>query len=154
MHSVAKLIDATTCNGCKACEVACQEWNDQEFSVTGFDGTYQTLTDLDHNFWNLIKFNEFGREDGELAYAIEPKLDGAGVELIYENGHFVQGLTRGDGRVGEDVSVSLKKVLSVPLSPETKHAPAPPVASCPLYTSDPADDLPPVPDRSPQPPLQ
>ena len=70
VESLAKLIDTTTCIGCKACEVACQEWNDQEFSVTEFDGTYQTLTDLDHNFWNLIKFNEFEREDGELTWNI------------------------------------------------------------------------------------
>jgi len=57
-HTVAKLIDATTCIGCKACEVACQEWNDQPVVFANFAGTYQTLSDLAHNFWNLIKFNE------------------------------------------------------------------------------------------------
>jgi formate dehydrogenase iron-sulfur subunit len=59
---VAKLIDTTTCIGCKACEVACQEWND----LLGIDeavepvqfGTYQTQPDLTSNFWNLIRFNE------------------------------------------------------------------------------------------------
>ena len=70
-----------------------------------------------------------GREDGELAYLIEPKLDGAGVELIYEDGRFVQGLTRGDGRIGEDVTASLKHVLSIPLVLQTRHAPAPVIAS-------------------------
>ncbi len=55
---VAKLIDTTTCIGCKACEVACQEWNDHGFRVGDFDGTYQTQPDLAHDFWNLIKFNE------------------------------------------------------------------------------------------------
>lgn len=70
-----------------------------------------------------------GREDGELAYLIEPKLDGAGVELIYEEGRFVQGLTRGDGRIGEDVTASLKHVLSIPLVLQARRAPAPPVAS-------------------------
>ena len=54
----AKLIDTTTCIGCKACEVACQEWNDQEYSLGVFDGTYQTREDLSHSFWNLIRFNE------------------------------------------------------------------------------------------------
>ena len=68
MPSVAKLIDTSTCIGCKACEVACQEWNDQEFTIGGFNGAYQTFADLDHNFWNLIKFNEFEREDGELTW--------------------------------------------------------------------------------------
>jgi len=60
--TVAKLIDTTTCIGCKACEVACQEWND----LLGIDevaepvefGSYQTMPDLTANFWNLIRFNE------------------------------------------------------------------------------------------------
>ena len=56
--AVAKLIDTTTCIGCKACEVACQEWNSHQVTFGNFDGTYQTLPDLSHSFWNLIKFNE------------------------------------------------------------------------------------------------
>jgi formate dehydrogenase iron-sulfur subunit len=56
--TVAKMIDTTTCIGCKACEVACQEWNDQQVIFGNFEGTYQTLPDLSHNYWNLIKFNE------------------------------------------------------------------------------------------------
>lgn len=60
--TVAKLIDTTTCIGCKACEVACQEWNDlynveAETAPHEF-GSYQTLPDLTANFWNLIRFNE------------------------------------------------------------------------------------------------
>lgn len=60
--TVTKLIDTTTCIGCKACEVACQEWNDLPPETTVQAGTYQTLPDLAPNFWNLIKFNE--HEDG------------------------------------------------------------------------------------------
>ena len=56
--TVAKLIDTTTCIGCKACEVACQEWNNNQVTFANFEGTYQTQPDLSHNFWNLIKFNE------------------------------------------------------------------------------------------------
>ncbi|MBM3812922.1 MAG: formate dehydrogenase subunit beta [Acidimicrobiia bacterium] len=67
MHTVAKLIDTTLCIGCKACEVACQTWNDQEFTLGTFDGSYQTLPDLAPNFWNLIKFNEFER-GGKLSW--------------------------------------------------------------------------------------
>lgn len=55
---VAKLIDTTLCIGCKACEVACNEWNDNEYTIGTFDGSYQTMPELTHNFWNLIKFNE------------------------------------------------------------------------------------------------
>ena len=62
---VAKLIDTSLCIGCKACEVACQEWNDQEFLKGEFFGTYQTVPDLAPNFWNLIKFNEI-EQDGKI----------------------------------------------------------------------------------------
>ncbi len=65
--TVAKLIDTSLCIGCKACELACQEWNDQEFTLGTFDGSYQTLPQLEHNFWNLIKFNEFER-DGKMSW--------------------------------------------------------------------------------------
>ncbi|MBI3693982.1 MAG: formate dehydrogenase subunit beta [Acidobacteria bacterium] len=67
VHTVAKLIDTSTCIGCKACEVACQEWNDQPFTIGAFEGTYQTLPDLAPNFWNLIKFRE-REENGNLAW--------------------------------------------------------------------------------------
>ena len=63
--TVAKLIDTTTCIGCKACEVACQEWNDLEPEpITGDTGTYQTLPTLTAQFWNLIRFNEHESDQG------------------------------------------------------------------------------------------
>ena len=55
---VSKLIDTSTCIGCKACEVACQEWNDLHIVPTTQTGTYQTMPSLDANYWNLIEFNE------------------------------------------------------------------------------------------------
>ncbi len=56
---VCKLIDTTTCIGCKACEVACIEWNDLPYAETSFDNTIQTLPETQWNYWNLIKFNEY-----------------------------------------------------------------------------------------------
>jgi formate dehydrogenase beta subunit len=55
---LSKYIDTTTCIGCKACEVACQEWNDLKVVPTAQTGSYQTLPSLDANFWNLIRFEE------------------------------------------------------------------------------------------------
>lgn len=51
----------------------------------------------------------------ELSYVCEPKMDGLAVELVYENGSFARGSTRGDGLVGEDVTLNLKTVRSIPL---------------------------------------
>ena len=64
---VTKLIDTSTCIGCKACEVACQEWNDLPPETTVQLGTYQTLPDMSANFWNLIKFREH-EENGALQW--------------------------------------------------------------------------------------
>jgi formate dehydrogenase beta subunit len=63
-YDVCKLIDTTTCIGCKACEVACVEWNGYEFRETTFDNTYQTMPETAWNYWNLIKFNEVETDGG------------------------------------------------------------------------------------------
>ncbi len=57
-----------------------------------------------------------GLTDGEIQYTAEPKFDGLAVELIYREGIFRLGCTRGDGIVGEDVTLNLRTVKSIPLS--------------------------------------
>ena len=55
-----------------------------------------------------------------ISYVAEPKIDGLAVNLIYENGFFIRGATRGDGSSGEDVTQNLKKISSIPLKMENK----------------------------------
>ncbi|MBF0445574.1 MAG: NAD-dependent DNA ligase LigA, partial [Magnetococcales bacterium] len=52
----------------------------------------------------------------DIVYAVEPKLDGVAVSLVYEFGKLVRAVTRGDGRVGEDVTAGVRTINTVPLS--------------------------------------
>ena len=56
---------------------------------------------------------------GQVKYIVEPKIDGLSVSLEYENGLFKRGSTRGDGRIGEDVSANLRTVRNIPLNLNT-----------------------------------
>jgi DNA ligase (NAD+) len=74
-----------------------------------------TTADEFHDFHR--RMNELLAGDGgEINYTVEPKFDGLAVELVYKNGLFVTGSTRGDGVVGENVTVNLKTIGTVPLS--------------------------------------
>jgi DNA ligase (NAD+) len=53
--------------------------------------------------------------DGGLEFAVEPKLDGLAISLLYEDGHLVRGATRGDGTTGEDVTANVRTIHAVPL---------------------------------------
>ena len=51
---------------------------------------------------------------GPIRYVTEPKMDGLAMSLLYEDGRLVSGATRGDGRVGEDVTANVRTIADVP----------------------------------------
>ncbi len=59
----------------------------------------------------------------QVAYAVEPKVDGVAVHLRYEGGRFVQGLTRGDGEKGDDITANLRTIRAIPLRLRGRTAP-------------------------------
>jgi DNA ligase (NAD+) len=79
--------------------------------MLSLDNTYnaEDLADWDRRCRELAGTDE-------LEYCIEPKYDGAGISLIYEHGKLLRGATRGDGVMGEDVTVNIRQIKSIPLS--------------------------------------
>src|ERR1700758_3624627 len=68
--TVAKLIDVTKCIGCKACQVACMEWNDLRDDVGTNFGSYQNPADLSDRSWTLMRFSEYENPKGDLEWLI------------------------------------------------------------------------------------
>lgn len=66
---VAKLIDVTTCIGCKACQVACSEWNDIRDEIGTNHGIYDNPIDLTADSWTVMRFSET-EENGKLEWLI------------------------------------------------------------------------------------
>ncbi|HON39340.1 MAG: 4Fe-4S dicluster domain-containing protein [Desulfomonilia bacterium] len=64
MTEYIKLIDLTKCTGCRACQVACKNWNDLPAESTGFTGSLQNPADLSYNTWCLIRFDEIQNGSG------------------------------------------------------------------------------------------
>jgi formate dehydrogenase iron-sulfur subunit len=67
---VAKLIDTTKCIGCKACQVACMEWNDLRDDIGTCTGHYDNPHDLSEHSWTLMRFAEYENPKGDLEWLI------------------------------------------------------------------------------------
>ena len=67
---VAKLIDVSSCIGCKACQVACMQWNDLRDDVGTTSGTYDNPRDLTPDSWTVMRFSEVERQDTSLEWLI------------------------------------------------------------------------------------
>ncbi len=79
--------------------------------MMSMDNTYneQDLREFDRRVARLI-------DGGKYRYVVELKIDGTAISLWYEDGRLVRGLTRGDGRVGEDITSNLRTVRQIPLA--------------------------------------
>src|SRR3954447_25499503 len=75
-------------------------------------GSLEKVTDDE----SLVKWADDVRKrldsDDPVAFVLEPKIDGLAINLTYENGVFTRGATRGDGEIGEDVTVNLRTIPS------------------------------------------
>jgi len=85
--------------------------------MTSLENTYsaEDLREWDKRVKQLLGVDE-------VEYIVEPKFDGASIELVYEDDVLVRGVTRGDGIVGEDITMNVKTIKSIPLRADfSKH---------------------------------
>ena len=71
-----------------------------------------------------LRVKKFLGSEQDIEYFCDLKFDGLAIELIYEKGHFIQALTRGDGATGEDVTHNIKTIKAIPLLLSTDTPPA------------------------------
>jgi DNA ligase (NAD+) len=84
----------------------------------------KVTTDEQLEKWHEDVTKRLGTRD--VAYVTEPKIDGLSINLVYEDGVFVRGETRGDGRRGEDVTTNLKTIKAIPLRMQLTDGEQPP----------------------------
>jgi DNA ligase (NAD+) len=101
-----------------------QQLSGQETLSQGFQKAEhsESLLSLENSYdaSDLIDFDAFvaknllKQEISSYSYTLEPKFDGISIELIYEDSVFKQAITRGDGKVGEDVTANVKTIANIP----------------------------------------
>jgi DNA ligase (NAD+) len=81
--------------------------------MLSLDNSYNAddLTDFDESVKKLCKLEK----DADVEYCVEPKYDGGTIALVYENDRFVRAATRGNGYMGDDITLNIRTLKSVPL---------------------------------------
>jgi DNA ligase (NAD+) len=79
--------------------------------MLSLDNTY---AEADLRAFDLRLRAQLGADAAGLAYVVEPKIDGVGVSLVYENGCLARVLTRGDGAEGDDITANARSITSLP----------------------------------------
>ena len=77
------------------------------------------LINFEKKIFNFLSF----KQPEEIEYSAEPKIDGISASLIYKNGKFVKGLSRGDGKFGEDITDNLRTIKDIPKAIKLKSFP-------------------------------
>ena len=106
------------------------KWNHQSVGHTVTDGTPHL-----YKMYSLQKFFSLNEAPDTSEYVCTPKLDGAAVSLLYVNGHFALGLTRGDGNLGRDITLKLEELVPVKI-PMGGHVQITGEVVCPSYVTN------------------
>ena len=77
--------------------------------------------DLENFEKKILNFLSY--KNNNIEYSVEPKIDGISASLIYENGKFIKGLSRGDGKEGEDITKNLRTINDIPKLINIKNFP-------------------------------
>jgi len=77
------------------------------------------LINFEKKIFNFLSF----KQPEEIEYSAEPKIDGISASLIYKNGKFIKGLSRGDGKIGEDITDNLRTIKDIPKEIRLKNFP-------------------------------
>ena len=77
------------------------------------------LVNFEKKIFNFLSF----KQSEEIEYSAEPKIDGISASLIYKNGKFVKGLSRGDGKFGEEITDNLRTIKDIPKAIKLKNFP-------------------------------
>ncbi len=94
-----------------------------KYSMLSLSNSYnkEDMEDFDRRVREGLGITENNLFGSDIEYVCELKFDGLSISLIYENGELVQGITRGDGVQGDDVTTNVKTIRSVPLKLKGPH---------------------------------